>query len=86
MNQVDKIKKLLTALPDKDLELGHKFLRERNFRELKNLVDSAITIIENKINNEMLEDGYGNLTLKGLQDLSIEVTDYLSKIEIDDEY
>lgn len=39
---VERIRKLISLLPEKDINLGYKFLDSRDFSSLKELVDSAI--------------------------------------------
>ena len=39
---VERMKALMDSLPERDIPLGHKFLNERDFDSLKELVDSAI--------------------------------------------
>ena len=39
---VERMKALMCSLPERDLPLGYKFLNERDFDSLKELIDSAI--------------------------------------------
>lgn len=42
MGILTDIKRLIYALPTKDIELANKFIRERNFEFLQDLVNSAV--------------------------------------------
>lgn len=43
MNKIDKIREMInTALPDRDKSIANKFLDERKFDELKEIVDSDV--------------------------------------------
>lgn len=42
MGILTDIEKLIYALPTKDIELANKFIRERNFEFLQDLVNSAV--------------------------------------------
>lgn len=48
---LERIKGLINALPKKDVNLGKKFLEERNFKSLQELVDSAVFKINKRIKN-----------------------------------
>lgn len=42
MGILTNIERLIYALPTKDIELANKFIRERNFEFLQDLVNSAV--------------------------------------------
>ena len=55
VNEIDKIKELLKALPDKDIPKGEKFLNNRNWESLKELINSAIVRINRSIVKDLPE-------------------------------
>lgn len=65
--QVQKIRKLIPTLPEKDIPVGNKLLEARDWEELQNLVSSAITKIEKA--NVNGEDRYSDIDLASLYDL-----------------
>ena len=42
MAAVERIRKLINNLPESDIPLGERFISERQFESLQELVDSAI--------------------------------------------
>lgn len=78
-NLLKQIKLLLMNLPPKDIKLGRKFVEERNFESLKELVDSAIEIDRNREargKESLVKDFAGLITLK------VKVDKYCSLLEI----
>ncbi len=74
-----QIQMLITNLPPRDIPLGRKFVEERNFESLKELVDSAIQIDKNRKANckeSLVKDFTGLVTLK------VKVDKYCSLLEI----
>ena len=74
-----QIQQLILNLPPKDIPLGRKFVEERNFESLKELVDSAIQIDKNREasgKESLVKDFTGLLTLKA------KVDKYCSLLEI----
>ena len=74
-----QIQQLLQSLPPRDIPLGRKFVEERNFESLKELVDSAIQIDKNREasgKESLVKDFTGLVTLK------VKVDKYCSFLEI----
>lgn len=65
--QIQKIRKLIPSLPEKDIPIGNKLLEIRNWEELHNLVSSAIIKIEKSMDRG--EDKYINIDLGSLYEL-----------------
>lgn len=78
---VERIKELIPSLPSRDIKLGYKFLEERNFRSLKELVDSAYY----KVRKDRREDinSYPEVDLINLFYLKGEVESYCAVLELD---
>ena len=71
--QVQRIRKLIPSLPEKDIPIGNKLLEARNWEELQNLVSSAIVKIERATSKG---DGrYANIDLPSLYDLQASIPD-----------
>lgn len=71
--QVQKIRKLISFLPEKDIPIGNKFLEARDWGELQNLVSSAIVKIE-RANNKG-SDKYTDIDIGSLYDLQAAIPD-----------
>ena len=55
---VKRMKALMCSLPERDIPLGHKFLNERNFDSLKELVDSAIYKVRRSLKSDNPKEEY----------------------------
>lgn len=74
--QIQKIRKLIPFLPEKDVPIGNKFLEARNWEELHNLVSSAIVKIEKA--KDKGSDKYINIDIVSLYDLQAAIPDVYS--------
>ena len=73
--QVQRIRKLIPSLPEKDIPIGNKLLESRNWEELQNLVSSAIVKIERATSKG--DDKYANIDLPSLYDLQASISDII---------
>ena len=74
-SQVQRIRKLISSLPEKDIPIGNKLLEARNWEELQNLVSSAIVKMERATSKG---DGrYANIDLPSLYDLQASIPDII---------
>lgn len=73
--QVQRIRKLIPSLPEKDVPIGNKLLEARNWEELQNLVSSAIVKIERATSKG--DDRYANMDLPSLYDLQASIPDII---------
>ena len=85
---VKRMKALMCSLPERDIPLGHKFLNERNFDSLKELVDSAIYKVKRSLKSDNPKEEYLKVNLEDLNRLKSEVDMYIVQWEIpeDDMY
>lgn len=74
-SQVQRIRKLIPSLPEKDIPIGNKLLEARNWEELQNLVSSAIVKIERATSKG--DDKYANIDLPSLYDLQASIPDII---------
>lgn len=79
--RVDKIYSLIENLPNKDIKLGYKFLEERDFESLKDLIDSAIYKIKSNLITNQIKEEYLDVDLDLLTSLKAEVDVYLTQID-----
>ena len=82
---VERMKALIDSLPERDIPLGHKFLSERNFESLKELVDSAIYKVKKSLKTDNPKEEYLKVNLEDLSRLKSEVDLYLVMIEPNEE-
>ena len=77
---IQRMEELLCNLPEKDIKFAEKFIKERNFEALQELVISDIQKIEKKCNPTSLEpeDLKMEEALDALCKLRNEVESYLS--------
>ena len=85
---VKRMKALMCSLPERDIPLGHKFLNERSFDSLKELVDSAIYKVKKSLKSDNPKEEYLKVNLEDLNRLKSEVDMYIVQWEIpeDDMY
>ena len=85
---VERMKALMCSLPERDIPLGHKFLNERSFDSLKELVDSAIYKVKRSLKSDNPKEEYLKVNLEDLNRLKSEVDMYIVQWEIpeDDMY
>ena len=85
---VKRMKALMCSLPERDIPLGHKFLNERSFDSLKELVDSAIYKVKRSLKSDNPKEEYLKVNLEDLSRLKFEVDMYIVQWEIpeDDMY
>lgn len=82
---VKRMEALIDSLPERDIPLGHKFLSERNFESLKELVDSAIYKVKKSLRTDNPKEEYLKVNLEDLSRLKSEVDLYLAMLEPDEE-
>lgn len=78
---VERIKSLISSLPENDISLGYKFLKDRNFDSLKMLVDSALYKTKKNIRSENPKEEYLKVDIEELSKLKSEVDLYLSILD-----
>ena len=85
---VERMKALMDSLPEKDIHLGYKFLNERDFDSLKELIDSAIYKVKKSLRSDNPKEEYLKVSLEDLSRLKSEVDMYIVQLELpeDDPY
>lgn len=79
----DRMKKLVISLPVKDRDLAEKFIAERRFQDLYDLVKSDIIKYERLSEEERLKRI--DVDIDGMNDFLAEVISYLNIIGWDEE-
>lgn len=81
--QLDNIKALIENMPAKDIPLAKKFIEDRNFEYLKELVDSAIIRVRKSLKSDNPKPEYIAIDLDELNKLQGVVDIYYLQINID---
>lgn len=76
---VQRIKQFLSCVPEKDIPYANKFIKERDFEALRDLVKSDIRILLKK-KDKSLEEQIDNLRL-----LKTEIDAYLLLLGLEDD-
>lgn len=76
---VQRIKQLLSCVPEKDIPYANKFIKERDFESLRDLIKSDIHILLKK-KDATLEEQIDNLRL-----LKTEIDAYLLLLNLEDD-
>lgn len=76
------IKKFINYLPSKDVQIGFKFLEQRDFDKLKELVDSALIRIKRNLRTDNPKQEYLNVDLDSLNILKAEVDIYVFQLNL----
>ncbi len=84
-NSLQNITTLITSLPNSDLSLGMKFLKNRQFESLKELVDSAIIRVKKNIKSDNPRAEYVEVNMDKLNMLKAEVDVYFMQLELPQE-
>ena len=80
-----KITNLIQYLPEKDIKFAKKFLKERQFEYLKEIVDSDIYKVLKDRKKEESNQKYANIDLDSLYSLQSELSAYLLLLGINNE-
>lgn len=75
------IRKLIPVLPKKDINLAFKFLEKRELDNLKDLINSAIIIIQNNKNKKVKNKDLENINIGHLLTLKAEVDNYIFLVD-----
>lgn len=78
---LNKIKRLIQYLPEKDIGYAKEFIEKRNFISLFELVDSSIKRIE--ISKTRGSDKYSGINVNNLMNLKVLVKEYLQQLSYD---
>lgn len=81
-DSVSRIRLMMESLPKKDISLGYKFLHDRDFESLKELVDSAIYKVRKSLKSSNPKEEYLSVNLEDLSVLKAEVDTYLVQLRI----
>ena len=84
MGTLDNIKMLVKHLPERDVKYANKFIEKRQFEDLRDLVDSAIIIVDKNLASQNPKEEYKKINTEKLKQLQAEVYMYCSYLDISD--
>ena len=79
---IDRIKALISSLPDGDARLAYKFLNSRDFESLQLLVDSSLVRVKRGLNKENPKEEYLKADLEEMRRLKSEIDTYCEALEL----
>lgn len=74
------IKKLIEKLPLKDIPIAERFISERNFPMLQELVDSALYKINKNLTSENPKEEYKSLDVDAIEELAVKLDEYIISV------
>ena len=85
MNQLyQRIQQNLQCLPSKDVELCNQFLRNRQFENLLEIVESCLIIKKRDNYKDVHKDKWLNVDRGQLEQLTLDVREYTSYLDLSD--
>ncbi len=82
MSALIKIKQLIPSLPEKDIDIGFRFLENRDFDSLSELVNSAIYKVRKSNKSDNPKEYYKNISIPELNKLKSEVDMYIMALDL----
>ena len=79
---LNKIKRLSKSLPENDIQYADKFINNREFDKLLELVESDIFLVEKNETLEIPKEKYKDIDLHDLIKLKMAIEEYRSFIEV----
>lgn len=74
------IKALIQHLPLKDIPLAEKFIHQRNFPMLQELVDSALYKINKSLTSDNPKKEYEILNVEMIEELAVKLDEYIISV------
>lgn len=82
MKAIERMRTLINQLPESDVPLGERFISERDFESLQELVDSAIFRINKSVRSDAPKEEYAKVDLWELKKLKAEVDVYVEQLQL----
>lgn len=82
---IQRMKNLIPHLPEKDIKLGFKFLDDRDFDSLQELVDSARYKVKKSQDSGNPKPQYADIDMGKLNELKAEVDTYTYQLRLPDQ-
>lgn len=85
MQPLEQIKNLLDKLPIKDQKIAYKFVNNREFDKLLEIVDSDIYLVSQNLLKEVPKEEYKDIDLDSLHYLKASLMEYMSFIDVEED-
>jgi hypothetical protein len=79
-SELEYIKSNIRHLPLKDQQFAKKYLDNRDFSSLQELVDSALYKITKNLNSDNPKEEYKILDVDSIEELSVKIDEYCMKV------
>lgn len=79
---LSKIKLLVKSLPKDDIKYAEKYIKERNFESLLEIIKSDIYLVQRNETSENPKEKFTGINIEDLLELKVEVEEYMSLLEI----
>ena len=76
---------MLQCLPQRDIQLANKFLNDRSFKSLLEIVDSDIYLVRKNLAKEVPDEEYVDIDLDSLLQLRSDISEYMSYLVLPEE-
>lgn len=78
---LNKIKRLHFSIPENDIKHAEKFIENRNFDKLLELVESDIYLVQKNDQLELPKEVYSCVDIEDLLELQTTIIEYLSYLD-----
>lgn len=82
---IDRIKALISSLPEGDVKLAYGFLNSRDFESLQLLVGSSLVRVKKGLSKENPKEEYLRADLEEMRKLKLEVDTYCEALELSEQ-
>lgn len=82
---IDRIRTLVSSLPEGDAKLAHKFLNSRDFESLQLLVDSSLVRVKKGLSKENPKEEYLKTDLGEMMKLKSEIDTYCEALDLSEQ-
>jgi len=86
MNLLQRIQQRIQYLPEKDIKYAEKFIKNRDFQSLFEIVDSDVKKINNSLDSENPKEEYLKINIEALEELRYDILEYKTPLEGDIDY
>ena len=81
---LDKIRRLSRSLPKSDIKFAEKYIANREFDKLLEIVESDIYLVQKNETLEHPKEKFANIDLEELLELRSAIEEYISFLEVPD--
>lgn len=79
-NDLEFIKNNIKHLPIKDQKFANKFIENKEFQNLQDLVDSALYKINKNLKSDNPKEEYKILNIDAIEELTVKIDNYITNV------